>query len=230
MESGVEISIPRGEPENLWGQGFAKRLLETYKGKNKKRTVLDSRFLGLPYFLYAWSRWGIREGVSRWWEFEGWPRLKGERLRRRYRRWKRRERRPKSYANSKTAINRDGDFYLVECPECHSQDIWCDRETWLFHCKYMHGRAFRVYTEDGVVKMLDHRDGDIPHFPTMAAHDPGANVWRLGLRKEDHPWWWTRRKVYRDLHGGKDAHGHRAYEPVEIPTGDGCDQCEAPAG
>lgn len=223
------VMTPRREGI-YFGSQFAAKLLQVYKGKNSNRTGLDDRLLGLPYFLYAWGRWGVREGLSRWWQYRLWPDLKGERIRTRYRRWKRRERRPRSYGNTKIAVNRDGDFYLVECPKCHRQDVWLDRRSGepIFRCRFGDcATAFKVYMEDGTVKFVDHRKGDIP-LPAMAAFDPGSNIWRLGLvRDKDYPWWWSRREVCRDLReNGKDGHGHSAYEIIDLPEQID-DTCEA---
>ena len=54
----------------------------------------------------------------------------------------------KSYGNLQDLwyVNRDGDKFFIECPECHTTDLNAIR---LFGCKSCHTR-FHVYGEDGI--------------------------------------------------------------------------------
>lgn len=141
-------------------------------------------------------------------------------IRIRYRRWAQRDRR-KRWSGSGTrkyAINRDGDMFIVECPQCHREvglSYKKNRETRKASFVCSHCAVWiSVYLEDGVVEMRDHRKGNIPER-AIAAYDPGASIWRLGIGR-DAPWWWTRRTICRDLQAsGKDAHGHKTYRVVE---------------
>ena len=133
--------------------------------------------------------------------------LKGQ-----YRKWKKRDQRPKSnHAYTKYAINRDGDLFLVECPQCGNQVTkWIESER--HFCCFMNDCwiAFRVDTEDGVIKLFDHREGNIALSKTIA-YDP-AGQWRIGIY-DDAIWWWDKRTLYRDLQpSGRDAHDHGKYE------------------
>jgi hypothetical protein len=166
------------------------------------------------YLAYAVRRFGLRDGFRRFAVFSVWPVLVLRGPRRAFRRWRRRDRRERArgHAGSKWAVNRDGDYGLVECPACHDQGVWFDREKRVFACRGGVGHRFRVHLEDGVVQLRDHRRGDIVHFPATAVYDDAGKAWRLGLA-DDAPWWWARKEVYRDLRpDGKDGHGHQAYE------------------
>lgn len=146
-----------------------------------------------------------RKSISlRWYLFKGG-------LRRRYRRWRRIDRRKKSWGNYKWAINRDGDLFLTECPKCHSQNVSLNEKTKHFYCRKC-DVIFEVYKEDGAVRIMDHRKGDVD-FPAVAVWDKPCKVYRLGIR-QDAPWWWESRAVLQDLHNGKDAHGHEKYKVV----------------
>lgn len=166
------------------------------------------------YPLYAVRRFGLLEGLRRLAVYWVWSVLRGDPLRRLARRWRLRERRPKlrGYTSAKYAIDRDGDLFLVECPVCHDQGVFWDQERRVFACRggSMNGHAFRVYLEDGVRPIRDHRKGDVREFPAAVVYDDAVKTWRLGL-KRDAPWWWRRRDLYRDLHDGKDGHGHKPY-------------------
>lgn len=166
---------------------------------------------GAIYLVYACKRWGLLQGIRRWWEFHGSPLLWPKFIRRKYRHWKLIDRREKkTYSRTVYAINRDGDMYLVECPQCHNtQHLWKEQKK-PFECNRCQ-IAFSVYTEDGVVRLKDHRAGNIP-LPAVAVRDD-QGTWHLGIAK-DAPWWWTRRTVERDLHEGKDGHGHYPYEII----------------
>ena len=135
-------------------------------------------------------------------------------IRRWYRRWKRRDTRPRDYGTVKWAIRRDGDYFLVECPSCHSQRLWFNKDRWAFECSrsYRCKTTFTVYTEDGVVELVDHRRGNV-QFPARAKRDPGCGLYRLGI-EFDAPWWWDGLRIERDLHGGWDAHRHQPYQIV----------------
>lgn len=164
------------------------------------------------YLFYAIKRFGLRDGIGRWLRYDVRRLVTGETLRRKMKRWQLVDRRKKaSYAHTKSAINRDGDLYLVECPVCGSQEVIRARDKTYFVCGRDH--RFRVYTEDGVVKLKDHRKGNIERFPVKVVYDE-AHTARLGLEK-DAPWWWRRVSIHRDLHNGKDAHSHHKYEVLQ---------------
>ena len=139
-------------------------------------------------------------------------------IRRKCRRWERRDRRQKSgWAGTKWAVRRDGDYFLVECPQCHSQKVWFYKDKGLFECikSYECKTVFSVYTEDGVVRLADHRRGDV-RFPARAVYDPGCGLYRLGI-EQSVPWWWSEKiRIERDLHGGLDAHRHQPYKIVDV--------------
>ncbi len=130
-----------------------------------------------------------------------------------YRRWQKQDHRPKRSGSAwlKFAICRDGDLYLVECPECHTQHVYYSERNKRFVCTRC-GVYFTVCTEDGVVKLYDHRNDDV-RTPARAVYDLGAKVYRLGIA-EDAPWWWEKKEVCRDLRDGRDAHGHAPYQIV----------------
>lgn len=118
------------------------------------------------------------------------------------------------HPNIKYAIDRDGDLYIVECPVCHMEDAlyWNAKEE-LFECERgMHCQAkFKVYTEDGVFKFLDHRNGDIPYKNYVVFKID--NEWHAGINEKVF-WFFPKRNLYhRDLvkERGKDAHGHDYY-------------------
>ncbi len=128
--------------------------------------------------------------------------------------FKKRDRRKKAWGLTKWAINRDGDFFLVECPKCHTQHVSYLKSRKLFEC-YKCKIIFSVYREDGVVKIIDHRKGNIKDFPRTSYRDIYPDSFhRLGI-EGDAPWWWRKKAVYRDLHDGMDAHRHKPYKIIE---------------
>ena len=215
---------------------------------------LDNTFTYLPYAI---KRFGFWDGVSRTWKHYVSPSaqlFKYQEWRRERRKIDRREK--KSWSRQVYCIDRDGDLYLVECPQCHdTQGLWCHRPWEIlteaqqeagmreapcdscggepkrthFHC----GRCaigINVYTEDGLRKLRDHRDGNPPN-PTYAVCDDSGNL-HFGIAA-DAPWWWKRREVYFDYNpeNGKDAHGHHQYEtfpnsPQQSPGGMQCEQAQ----
>lgn len=181
-------------------------------------------FLGIGYLIWGWKnpKFTHTEAIRRWLRYEVGPALGGRPFRRAWKLWRAKDRRPKSsYAHMRTIVNRDGDFFLMECPLCHSVDIRKDKEAGVFRCPW---HAFRAYPEDGVLDVRDFRNGPIVKWPMKAVQDPSSGKWYLGI-SADAPWWWRRREVCRDLQiNGKDAHGHRAYEvvalePPQYPSG-----------
>ena len=213
------------EPEPSLIQRVAKAIYDKLynpwpPGDEHKRH--GSRFkLPLDYLFYATMRWGLAEGITRYWEFHLHPRNLVQWAQDRYRRYKLVDRRPKSYSRIVYAINRDGDFYLVECPRCHKtqglgfnwsyegkkpySDISPPKTFQCHECDI----GFWVHLEDGLRDILDHRMGT-PSLPSVIVFD--GKIIRLGLAK-DAPWWWTRREIYRDLQpNGKDGHNHHPYE------------------
>lgn len=128
-----------------------------------------------------------------------------------------------NYGTGKWAINRDGDYYLVECPSCHRQCISRDKAHGRFICSYC-DIGFVVYTEDGAFSFRDYREGNV-NFPANLVWDEAGNGY-LGLT-EDAPWWWRRRDIYRDLRkDGKDGHGHQLYETVPLSRQEDDDRSE----
>jgi hypothetical protein len=181
---------------------------------------------GAQYLVYAIKRFGWAEGLWRWFRWHGSPHLIPGRIRDRYRQWKVIDRRKKkSYSRTVYSIDRDGDLYLVECPQCHNTQslsfYHCKDEDYKpcrqcgiinryhFHC-YHCPIGFSVWMEDGMRKIQDHREGNVP-FPAKLVRDDNG-VYRLGIDREA-PWWWRRSSLWNDLQpNGKDAHGHKPYE------------------
>lgn len=186
--------------------------------RKKRETHYKSLAGRYSYAQWAWenNRWSKTEAILHILRFCLLPWLMLEPLRVKWRRWQRKDRREHGYGDTKYAINRDGDLYLVICPNCGWQNVDFDTAQRLFQCPYSTCSAkFRVYTEDGVVKLVDHRRGEI-RLPAIAVYDPGCKVYRLGV-VEEAPWWWSRREVWPDLKpNGMDAHGHHPYEIVSI--------------
>jgi hypothetical protein len=184
----------------------------------------------LPYPLYSIARFGVRNGLWRIWEYHLHPKNAWHWTLRRYRKLKLIDRRPKKgWNNTVYAVDRDGDLFLVECPKGHhTQHVffnWNYEEKKActnsvppktFECLSC-GIGFRVYLEDGLRRIRDHRDGT-PPLPSMVVWDDNHEL-HLGISK-DAPWWWKRREIYRDLHDGKDAHGHKPYEIFPIQSND----------
>ena len=207
---------------------------------------------GLGYLFYAIERFGFFGGVSRWWEFHGSPVAWYRHAKEAYRDYKLIDRRPKyKYGSLRVyAVDRDGDLYIIECPQCHQMQrlscyrkykdtgeilgegktdpttipreercCFCYNPYTHFHC-HTCAIGFSMYLEDGLRELLDFREGN-PPLPTHVVRAPESKTQYLGLEK-DAPWWWTKREVYKDLHDGKDGHGHKPYEswacPPELST------------
>lgn len=139
-----------------------------------------------------------------WWDYQ---------RRQEYKRMTKDTRPKRSYSSYRWAISRDGDYHLPECPNCHTMQLWFDEETRKYICSKCQAEIM-VYLEDGVVRVEDHRDEN-PEFPTLMVQDD-AGQWHMGITN-DAPWWWRRRRVYRDLHHGKDAHQHQYYVMTPLP-------------
>jgi len=166
------------------------------------------------YLFYAVRRFGLADGLRRFLVYSVWPILVLRAPRRAFQRWLKRDRRERlrGYWNSKWAINRDGDLFLVECPVCHDQYVHYFQDERVFACSGGMGHRFRVHLEDGVRQLIDHRRDNIVHFPAVAVYDDAAKTYHLGISK-DAPWWWKRKEVYRDLRpDGYDGHKHKLYE------------------
>lgn len=198
------------------------------------------------YFFYATWRWGLAEGIKRYWTYHLHPRNIIERWARRYRVWKRIDRRDKQgYSRSVYAVDRDGDLYLVECPQCSRIDIFFnwDYENKKAYTDTVPPKAFQcsmceigftVYLEDGLRRLRDHRKG-VPPLPSIVVWDDTGTC-HLGIAK-DAPWWWRRREIYRDYDPdtGKDGHGHYKYEIFPVKSSnmnEACGSCvpETPQG
>ncbi len=198
-------------------------------GLNHRR---GNRFhLPFNYLVYATMRWGILEGIQRYWTYEISPHNWVEWAQHRYHHWQLVDRREKkSWSLNVWAIDRDGDLYLVECPQCHQtqhlvfnldlDQSWEQRNSdapkvWTeavppktFQCCSC-DIGFRVHLEDGIRQIRDHREGT-PPLPSTVVWDDNGTM-RLGITAEA-PWWWQRREICRDLRpDGKDAHGHKRY-------------------
>lgn len=122
-------------------------------------------------------------------------------------------------------VNRDGDQFYIECPECHGTELTTSRT---FGCKNCHTQ-FTLYLEDGYkslrvlseigsvgsyddVKLINLRGNDYFNHELYGRNDhphtieeikktyPDAKVIRIG----------------KDLHDGKDAHGHAEYKKFVI--------------
>lgn len=191
----------------------------------------------LPYPLYSIARFGIVEGLSRFWTYHLHPRNAyhwAARQCRKYRLIDRREK--KGWSRTVYAVDRDGDLFLVECPGCHQTQhllfnldldqpykerrikpkVWTDSvPPKTFQCSTCN-IGFSVYLEDGIRRVRDHRDGT-PPLPSTVVWDDQGTI-HLGISASA-PWWWKRREICRDLYDGKDAHGHYRYEvfPVKQP-------------
>ena len=170
-------------------------------------------FEGDTYFFYAIRRFGIADGLWRWWKYHGSPIAWLDVFERAWTRWGLRDHREKYRWGARTvyAVNRDGDLGLVECPKCRKfQDIWFEEEEKRFRCSIC-DIGFTVYLEDGLQKIRDHRNGNVP-TPATALRDD-AGILHLGITR-DAPWWWRRVEVYRDFNAktGKDGHGHHPYK------------------
>ena len=164
------------------------------------------------YAIYAIKRFGFREGIKRTIGHIGF--IFSYEIPQKIIDFKKRDRRKKSSGTTKYAINRDGDLFLVECPECHRQHVWYEKGKKGFEC-YKCRIIFSVYREDGVVKLVDFRKGDIQYFPRTAYREfYPDHLYVLGI-EGDAPWWWGKKAIYRDLHDGMDAHRHRAYKIME---------------
>ncbi len=122
------------------------------------------------------------------------------------------------------AVNRDGDLYFIECPECHTTDVNMLK---MFGCRKCHTR-FSVYPEDGfkwfcvetefgdvhafdnTIKLLQLRPDDY-FLKDLLPRNSGQ---LKELRKA-----FPNMKVIelsRDLHEGKDAHGHQKYKKYAL--------------
>jgi len=164
------------------------------------------------YAIYAIKRFGLKEGLKR--TIDHIKFIFTYEIPHSIKTFKKRDRRKKSWGTTKWVINRDGDFFLVECPQCNSQHVSFLKKRFVFEC-YKCRIIFSVYREDGVVKIIDYRDGDIKDFPRTSYRDiHPASIRRLGI-EGDAPWWWQSKAVYRDLHNGMDAHGHQPYKILE---------------
>lgn len=124
-----------------------------------------------------------------------------------------------------STVNRDGDLFYIECPECHSTDLNSKR---IISCKSCHTH-FSIYLEDGfksisvltehgtignhkeVIKLMELKPGDYSKVNLL-----GRNEGRLNEIKEKYPDMKVI-KLYKDLQkNGKDAHYHDEYKRYAI--------------
>jgi hypothetical protein len=163
------------------------------------------------YLFYAVRRWGLWHGCYRYWLHYLRPDNWWFWAKQWYKEWRLIDRRKRlGWPRNVWAINRDGDLGLVECPKCNEfQTVTFCREDKSFEC-YVCDCHFDVYLEDGVVRLKDHREGNVK-TPTKAVTDE-TGILRLGIDR-DAPWWWERKEVYRDYNpdNGMDGHGHYPY-------------------
>lgn len=125
-------------------------------------------------------------------------------------------RKKRKWSQTVFLVNRDGDYFIVECPTCHSfQYLVVEEPNKNFECGCR--TRFFVYLEDGLIRAKDYRQGNTP-IPATMVRDESGNFY-LGIT-EDSPWWWSRRTVYRDYdpETGKDNHGHSPYETLPSLT------------
>jgi len=223
-------------------------------GMYKVKTTKSSIENGWTYLPYAVERFGWVDGFRRWWRYHASPAAQYET----FRYWRKRRslidrREKKSWSQTVHIIDRDGDFYIVECPQCNDvHGLWCHRpwekitdeqweagvrETYCDQCQKDRKSHFHcsrcdigidLHWEDGYHRMKDHREGR-PPLPIQAVKDDNGK-WHLGIHA-DAPWWWTRREVCRDYRPetGKDAHGHEKYRTYPNPKNWMCGmqaQCE----
>jgi hypothetical protein len=173
---GPFVDGPRYEPRPSWIQTIFARWLETRQDDNKS----------LPYPFYAIARFGFWNAVYRTWVYHVHPRNGLEWLQDKIRNYHLKDRRKKRYGHTVYAVDRDGDLFLVECPSCH------DTQSILFNWHYSEERdaegyrkgnaitevvppktfqcyscdiGFHVYLEDGLRRIIDHRDG-VPPLPS----------------------------------------------------------------
>jgi len=120
-------------------------------------------------------------------------------------------------------VNRDGDLYYIECPECHSTALTSKR---LLGCKSCHTR-FSLYFEDGFRSL-----SVITNSGTVSGSNGKIKLLELKpkayfksqlLGRNDNPKAMSDlKKKYPDLKviilnkdlqkDGKDAHGHQQYK------------------
>ena len=166
-----------------------------------------------PYLLYATRRFGFFEGMRRWWTYNASPVNWWKWAVGKYRLWKCVDRREKYRHGWHTVYlaNRDGDFGIIECPRCNQFQTLCySKGRGIFDC-YECDIMFRVYLEDGLLHVRDHREGNIPTPAKVVEDDTGK--YHMGL-VPGAPWWWRKYDVYRDFNpdNGMDGHGHEPYE------------------
>lgn len=231
QDGGVQWQCQEPEPNLI--QRIATRIYDKFynlfppgaPSKIRRRVHLP-----FEYFFYATMRWGLREGVVRFWRFRLAPHNWVEWAQRRHHEWKLVDRRPKlrNYNRTVYAVNRDGDLGVVECPRCNQiQSLYYQRKDaeigntppgW-FSC-YSCDIIFKVYLEDGLRKIVDHREG-VPPLPSIIVYDD-TGIIHLGI-SADAPWWWHRAQIHRDFNpaNGKDGHGHQPYliEPAPPQRG-----------
>ena len=181
----------------------------------KTRCGRFREWAGNLYLLYAIHRFGWREGLCRFWTYSLSPVNLWNWTRDKYAAWRLVDRRRKLNGCCRNVylVNRDGDLGAVECPECHRlQGLGFDKISYLFECSYC-GILFKVYLEDGLIKVRDHREGNIP-LPGRCVEDDKGD-YHLGIDK-DAPWWWRRSRIYRDYNpkNGLDGHGHKPYDII----------------
>jgi len=122
-----------------------------------------------------------------------------------------------------SVVNRDGDLYYIECPECHSTDLTARR---LLTCRDCH-TTFNLYFEDGyqrfsVITNFGRVDGYNGKMKLMELK-PNAYFKTQLLGRNDKATALNEIKkkypdmkiitLYRDLSkNGKDAHDHAKYK------------------
>jgi len=120
-------------------------------------------------------------------------------------------------------VNRDGDWFYVECPRCHGTDLHRD---WYVACRNCH-TFFDLNPEDGLKTIqVANQYGHVSAYEDikLVKLDPnddqykiiyGRNKDRLQELKEKYPNLEIR-IMERDLRNGKDAHGHSQYHRYAV--------------
>ena len=141
-----------------------------------------------------------------------------------------------SYQNDQDlfVVNREGDKYYIECPECHSTNIQSRR---FFSCCKCHTH-FQAYLEDGFsihrvlmqggsintneeIKLVYLKPSDYFCHIIYGRNDRPEIIDKI---KAKHPEAKIV-KIARDLRRGKDAHGHSRYNrfvmiPLSVSDGE----------
>lgn len=123
-------------------------------------------------------------------------------------------------------VDRDGENFFIECPDCHSTDLNSMR---LISCKKCHTH-FTLYFEDGFKDQDVFTDGypvsDREKVKIIALKGKNDYFKHILYPKYDNDGDLKKLKdkypemriitIYRDLHNGKDAHQHQKYKKYAL--------------